>query len=225
LSLALGALMACFLGLGNWQLNRADEKTQLRQQFEQAPGYSALPTGEPVGRYTRVDLNGRFDTERHLLIDNQVHQGRAGVHVLTPFALPDGRWILVNRGWLPLAPDRRVMPAVPTVDEPVAISGRLDRIYRPGRQIGAPDSIRSDTWPQLLTYPEIDAIGQALGVELYPLVLLLDRQHPSGFEDRDWQPVNTGAAKHRARAMQWFTFATTAFIIWIVLGFRREIDS
>ena len=217
----LWGLILCFIGLGNWQLHRADEKEQRVRAFEQAPSYSSLPDRDQVSRYSEVDLQGHFDTRRHLLVDNQLLNGRPGIHVLTPFELDDGRWILVNRGWLPLAPDRRTLPPIPTPGDLMVLSGKLDEIYRPGTRIGPADRLEKDAWPQLLTYPEIEGIGDALEVALYPLVLLLDRQHPAGFEGRDWKPVNTGAAKHRARAMQWFTFAVAAVVIWLFLAIRR----
>ena len=61
----------------------------------------------------------------------------------------------------------------------------------------------------------------ALGTELYTYVLLLGPEHPAGFQDRAWKPVQTGANKHRARALQWFTFLAAAVIIWLVLGLQR----
>ena len=70
----------------------------------------------------------------------------------------------------------------------------------------------------------VDDIAAALGTGLYPLVLKLDADQPSGFAGRDWKPVNTGAAKHRARALQWFTFVIAALVIWLYLGFRRGAE-
>lgn len=219
-TLLLGGLALCFYALGQWQLGRAEEKDLIQQQHDRAPSFDTLPAAGNAPRYARVRLSGRFDTQRHVLVDNQVFQGRAGVHVLTPFQLDDGRWLLVNRGWLPLPADRRSLPDVPTPDGGQKLSGKLDEMYRPGKRLGRDDPLQGD-WPRLVTYPETDAIAKALDHALYPLVLLLDAQHTAGFGDRDWKPVNNSAAKHRARAMQWFTFIAAALIIWIFLGIRR----
>ena len=220
-SLLFTCLILVFLALGRWQLDRAEQKAEIQLQFEQAPSFQVLPEAVKAPRFAHISLKGRFDPERHVLIDNQLLRGRPGVHVLTPFELDDGRWVLVNRGWLPLAPDRQVLPTVPTRSNSQVIGGKLDELYQPGRRIGAPDKVGQDHWPQLLTYPDMDDIAFALGTTLYPLTLLLDEAHSDGFEGRNWKPVNTGAAKHQARALQWFTFVIAALVIWIFLGFRR----
>jgi surfeit locus 1 family protein len=217
----LGCLALAFFWLGNWQLDRAAQKAGLQQSFNEAPAFASLPADAAAVRYARVDVTGRFDPQRHVLVDNRVFFGRAGVHVLTPFRLNDGRTVLVNRGWLPLPPDRRSLPQIPTSREPTTVPAILDRMNLPGRRLGGPDQLVTDSWPQLVTYPDMDDIAAALGVELYPYVLLLDPEHPAGFQDRDWKPVQTGANKHRARALQWFTFLAAAVIIWLVLGLQR----
>ena len=102
----LFALAALFAGLGNWQLERKAEKEALFEQFDNAPALGIGRALERNERFARIEAWGRFDTERHLLLDNRMFRGRAGVHVLTPFILGDGQVILVNRGWLPLPPDR-----------------------------------------------------------------------------------------------------------------------
>lgn len=220
-SATLGSLALAFLWLGNWQLDRAAQKAALQQSFDDAPAFEALPAGAAAVPYARVDVSGRFDAQRHFLVDNRVFSGRAGVHVLTPFRSSDGRTVLVNRGWLPLPPDRRTVPPIPTSPELTTVPGILDQITLPGRRLGNPDQLDPHDWPQLVTYPDMDDMAAALGTELYPYVLLLGPEHPAGFQDRAWKPVQTGANKHRARALQWFTFLAAAVIIWLVLGLQR----
>lgn len=220
-SVLLGGLVLAFLWLGNWQLQRAAQKDELQRQFSAAPAFGTLPEPGQAVRFARVSVAGRFDPDRHVLADNQVYLGRAGVHALSPFQLEDGRALLVNRGWLPLPPDRRTLPPVPTEPAPTTVTGLLDKLALPGRRLGEPDQLQRDHWPQLATYPDLSAIESALGLDLYPYVLLLDAGHPAGFGDRGWRPVQTGANKHRARALQWFTFVAATLIIWLVLGARR----
>ena len=221
LSLLLACMVLAFLALGRWQLDRAEQKAEIQLQFEQAPRLQRLPESDQARRFSQVELIGRFDPDRHFFVDNQVSKGLPGVHVLTPFQLEDSRWILVNRGWLPIAPDRKTLPSAPTDDAIQRISGKLDVLYQPGKRLGEPDNLARDDWPQLLTYPDLDDIHLALGIPVYPLTLLLDEEHPAGFDGRQWRPVNVGATKHRARALLWFTFAAAAIVIWIILGFRR----
>lgn len=216
----LAALAVLFTWLGDWQLQRAGEKQAVLSDFASAPSLSALQQPSNGLRFARLTVAGSFDRDRHIMVDNRVHRGRAGVHVLTPLRTPDGI-LLVNRGWLPIPPDRRSLPPVSTPEGLLRVSGILDRLAPPGRKLGASDRLSSDAWPQLVTYPEPDAIAAALGAELYPLVLLLDADSPGGFADRDWQPVVMTPDRHRGYALQWFALAATAAVAWLLLGWRR----
>jgi surfeit locus 1 family protein len=221
LTLALLLLAVVFLRLGWWQMQRKAEKTELFLQFEQAPAMElerALERSEP---FARVEAWGRYDPDRHILLDNRILDGRAGVHVLTPFRLHDDRTILVNRGWLPMPPDRRSLPVFSTDASQRSIAGILNRLPGGGPQLGDPDALSADRWPQLVTYLERESVAAALGSELPPWLIQLDAQDASGFEGRDWQPAVMGPEVHGAYALQWFALALAALIIWVTLGIRR----
>ena len=107
-------LIAALLALGRWQLWRADAKRALDDRF--AAGADATRTIDretlPLPRYQHIEASGAYDSERQVLIDNMSSgQGRAGYYVITPFALRDGGWILVNRGWVPVGRSRAELPA------------------------------------------------------------------------------------------------------------------
>jgi surfeit locus 1 family protein len=214
-------LATAFTWLGIWQLERKAEKQALFDAFDAAPELGieqALQRQEP---FVRVEAFGRYEPERHVLLDNRIFNGRAGVHALSPFRLGDGRSILVNRGWLPLAPDRRTLPAVPTGADPRTIRGRLVSPPAAGQRLGAPDVLVTDHWPQLVTYLDIDTVAAALETPLENWILHLDADDDSGFGDRQWQPAVMTPAVHGAYALQWLALAMAAVVIWLLLGFRR----
>ena len=221
LTLLLFLLAALFARLGAWQLERMAQKEQLFQRFDSAPALTLAEAIDSETRFARVRAWGRFDTTRHLLLDNRIHRGRPGVHVLTPFHTNDGRTVLVNRGWLPLAADRRVLPDVPTDASPREISGRLTPLGSTGLRLGEADELRADTWPQLVTWLDHEPAARALGINLEHWVILLDAGQSDGFAARDWQPSTMEPATHGAYALQWFSLAATAIVIWILLGLRR----
>ncbi len=225
LTLVLGVLAVLFLRLALWQLDRQAEKQALFDRFENAPAMLIEQAIAQASEFARVDASGNYDVRRQLLLDNRVWQGRAGVHVLNPFMLSDGSSILVDRGWLPLAPDRRSLPAFDTPAGSRSLSGRLSRPPRGGPRLGEADQLVSDHWPQLITYLDVAAASAALDSELQPWILLLDKDDPSGFEDRDWQPSAMAPAVHRAYAVQWAGLCAAAVVIWIVLGFRRGLSA
>lgn len=221
LTILLTVLALVFLRLGLWQLDRKAEKTALFEAFESAPEMRIERALENEVNLARIEARGRYDPSRHLLLDNRIWKGRVGVHVLTPFTLSDGRMLLVNRGWLPLPPDRRSLPDVPTEAADRLLHGRLVRPPSGGPKLGEADVLRPDRWPQLVTYLDLPAAADALDAPLLPWIVQLDARDASGFEDRQWQPAVMQPALHGGYAVQWFgLFAATVFI-WLTLGFRK----
>jgi surfeit locus 1 family protein len=218
LTAVLALLAAIFLSLGSWQLERATSKELTQSAFDTAPLVTSLDGTAPA--WARARLFGRMDPERHLMLDNKLFQGRAGVHVLTPFETREGDLLLVNRGWLPLPPDRSSLPAVPTPDGELELLGRLAPISQPGVQLGEPVALQPDRWPQLMVYPDWARIAAALGRTVHQQVLYLDADNAAGFEDRNWTPFTMGPDRHRAYAVQWYGLAVTAIVIWLILGIR-----
>ena len=221
LSLTLIILASLFGRLGMWQMERKAEKQELFDRFENAPMMRVEQAIEQQERFARVEAWGRYDPQRHILLDNKVWQGRAGVHVLTPFTLKNGRTLLVNRGWLPLPPDRSALPQVTGDGQERLISGRLNILPGGGPQLGEADRLSTDRWPQLVTYFDAVSVEEALGMKLQPWQLQLDPNDDSGFEGRQWQAAVMEPKVHGAYALQWFALAAAAIIIWITLGVRR----
>ena len=221
LTLALLALALLFARLGWWQLERKAEKQLLFEQFVNGPRLSVEQALERGEMFARVEAYGRYDPSRHVLLDNKILNGRAGVHVLTPFTLGDERQLLVNRGWLPLPPDRRSLPGVETDGSLRTIAGILNKPSTGGQRIGEPDVLVADRWPQLVTYLDLDSVSSALNSSLEPWLLQLEPEDESGFEGRQWQAAVMGPEVHGAYALQWFSLAVAALIIWITLGVRK----
>lgn len=118
--LAVAALVAVFVRLGIWQLDRAAE---VRAVNEAIVARAALPV-EPVeslaplgteATYRRAEVRGRYDTAREVILHSRSRNSIAGHHVLTPLVLRDGRAVVVDRGWVPFA--MRV-PPVPQARPP-----------------------------------------------------------------------------------------------------------
>jgi surfeit locus 1 family protein len=221
LAAPLFILALLFGGLGLWQLERKAEKVTLFQRFENAPELTLEHAMAQQEIFAQVEAAGRYDPERHILLDNKILDGRAGVNVLTPFILPDNSVLLVNRGWLPLPPDRRQLPVVPTDASTRTIKGQLNRLPESGPRLGDADVLLADQWPQLVTYLDLLPVSKALNTPLAPWLVQLDASDPTGFEGRQWKAATMKPDVHGAYAFQWFSLAATAIAIWIVLGVRR----
>ncbi len=79
------------LVLGTWQLNRAEQKQALFDDFAAGGAAVALDADssglDGLRRYTPVAAGGRYLGERQFLLDNMVEDGQAGYRVLTPLLL------------------------------------------------------------------------------------------------------------------------------------------
>jgi surfeit locus 1 family protein len=181
-------------------LERKEEKQMLFESFENAPAMSIEPAISQAERFALVNAFGHYDAKRHILLDNKILNGRAGVHVLTPFHLTDGTVLLVNRGWLPMPADRLSLPAVPTDSSPQTITGRLNGLPTEGVRVGAADVLTTDDWPQLVTYLDQKPIESALDEILSGWIIQLDAGDPSGFDGRQWTPAVMEPAVHGAYA-------------------------
>jgi surfeit locus 1 family protein len=220
-TLVLFLLAGLFTTLGMWQSKRAEEKAAIEIQHETAPPLSLGTAIERGSRFSTVDVIGHYDSRRHILLDNQIWQGRAGVYVFTPFYTIGGKAILVNRGWLPLAPDRKTLPEIPTPEHEIVVSGSLNTLPVPGRILGAADQIEQERWPQLVTYLNLPDISESLDTRLEDWVIQLSESEPDGFEGRVWKPVFLSSERHRGYAFQWFALVAACVVMWVYLGFRK----
>lgn len=225
-------LLALFVSLGAWQLRRAAEKAPLFEQFGTGEDLAAITT--PIdsraveeNRYRRLELRGRYDSSRQLLLDNMIHQGQAGYQVLTPFLpLRAERWLLVNRGWVRADPDRGVLPQIAVSEAVRMIQGRIDTLPRPGLKLAMAVPHEAGSWPQVVLFPTFDELEVRLGEPLFRYQLWLDSEYPDGFV-RAWEPRTMAPEQHVGYAIQWFGLAGVVVVMAVVLGVgsvRRRRD-
>jgi surfeit locus 1 family protein len=204
-------LAAAFAGLGSWQVRRAGESRALAARFAataaQPPLTEAPAAWSDDVRFRRLSVRGRYAGERQFLLDNRVRGGVAGYEILTPFELAgERRWLLVNRGWVPADPDRRVLPPVAVDADPRGVRGRVERLPRPGLRLGGPDTVAPLGAVSVVLYPTAAELGDRLGVPLPDYQLLLEDGEPDGFA-RDWRAPGLAPQRHAAYAGQWFLLA------------------
>jgi surfeit locus 1 family protein len=224
---AVAVLVPTFLALGNWQLDRAAAKEallSLRDERLRGDAWVIDAAAPPLDqiRYRSVVVRGTYDVEHQFLLDNQIYQGQAGYHVLTPLKL-DGqadRAILVNRGWVAVGPDRARLPPVGVAPEGVTLHGIADKFtevawHLSGAEVPAPG------WPAVTLVAEPAALSERLGYSILPYQVLLLAAEPQGYV-RDWKPASVDPGKNRGYALQWFAFAGVLTALFVWHGLRRN---
>ena len=215
--------VALFVALGMWQLQRAALKDSIETKFEQrlAQPYRPLQAMHDQAdiEFRRVLLEGKYDTTRNLLVDNQLRRGRAGYHVLTPFQLRDSdQVVLVNRGWAPWGESRATPAPIAAPFNDGGVAGIAYYPSEPALQVGAANP--GGAWPRLIAYIDIDALQASFQGRLQPWVLWLAPEQ-QGHYVREWSPVWMRPEKSRAYATQWFAFALLALVFFVILNLRK----
>ncbi|NJN40102.1 MAG: SURF1 family protein [Gammaproteobacteria bacterium] len=167
-------------------------------------------------------MEGRFAGERGILIDNRMRAGRPGFEVVTPLRIAGSdRYVLVNRGWVAQGRTRSQLPSPDTPEHPVRVEGIAvippERVFELGSSAPA-----GRVWPHL----DLDRYRAWSGLPIQPVVVLQMDGSTDGMQDdgllRHRPAVKSGAAKHRAYALQWYIFAFLTVILYVALNLRRS---
>lgn len=222
--LAMVVLLPLFSWLGMWQWEKAEARFARQAELDarsQGPALEmpvAAAEAEAL-RHHRFALAGEYDAKRQILIDNRVHAGQAGYHVVTPLKLAGSELaVLVNRGWVPAAADRRILPEVPPPAGPVRVSGIA--VIPPARFFtlgGAPAGSAEPVWQNL----DLERFRAGSAYPLQPVVIQLDASAPGGYV-REWPRPDERADRNLGYAVQWFGFAATSLGIWLYYLLRRR---
>jgi surfeit locus 1 family protein len=217
-------LIAAFVSLGLWQLDRAAEKKATKQLFDDDRSIIDLADNLPTTDFQPISATGRYNVEQQFLIDNMISNGRLGYFVLTAFELaPEKPLLIVNRGWIASTRDRSVLPAIPVDAETQEIRGRSGHLPRVGIRPGSAFD-GATGWPKLATFPELPDLSNALGRDILPFVMLLDLDKDSSLV-RDWRPREQGPMTHYSYAFQWFAMAAAVLTILVWQLRKRRNDA
>lgn len=216
--------IAIFTSLGTWQVNRAKEKQILQDKVESQQSKPAFRLNESIDDiadkiYMPVKAAGKYDPENEILIDNQINNGQAGYHVLTPFVLSDNNSvILVNRGWIPLGKSRDILPELTSPAGEIVIEGKLAKHKsKPALVLDNAINIENKVW---MFYDE-QLYAAKTGFTLLPAVILLKEDAPDGYF-REWPKYDANVTMHIGYAVQWYVFAAIVLITYIGVNLKKK---
>jgi surfeit locus 1 family protein len=219
-TLAAIACVALFGAAGVWQHGRMEQKQALRAQLDAALAHPPVPLPVTADwaawRFRPVRVTGTFDAARQVLVDNRVHDGKAGYEVVAPFALDDGRTVLVDRGWVAGGATRAQLPDVPPPAGTVSVQGRVN--LPPAYVELARDADAGPVWQNL----DLKRFAAVTGRELLPV--LVEQTAPATSGDtlvRERPAPDFGVDMHRIYMVQWFIFAAMVAGLWGWFTWKR----
>jgi surfeit locus 1 family protein len=241
MTLATIIVMALCIKAGLWQYNKAQAKLALQTQLnarltEPAVALTdALIAGKMAAstdlRYQRVKFVGVYDTRYQVLLDNQVENTVAGYHVLTPMQVQGSKlYVLVNRGWVAGVPDQvgvnRKLPTIDTPQGPQTIEGdiaipaaKFFSLEAPAADGKWPPILQNQVWQHL----DMKRYAKSMPFGLQPFLVRLDAKSEAGGFVRNWPPPGENISMHMGYAYQWFGFALTLLVIYIVLNLKKKV--
>jgi len=219
------AFCALTVALGLWQTRRAAEKESLQATLDLRAAQPPLklppaPAGWNAIAMRRISAQGEYVERFGILLDNKVHRGRVGYQVVTPLRIAGGNvHVLVNRGWVAAGRTRDDLPRVPVPGGSQVVEGiavvPAGRVYEL-----AADTPRNAVWQHLV----LDRYRAWSGLELAPVVLQQTNDAGDGLA-REWDRPDAGADRHRSYALQWFSLAILAVVLYVVLNTKRRTRS
>jgi surfeit locus 1 family protein len=219
-SLAAAAFIVLTIALGNWQTRRAEEKLEAGRMLDEAargPVVQVPPARvEAAGiEHRRVAARGTFVAGDTFFLDNKVMHGTVGYDVVTPLKLDNsGMHVLVNRGWI-AAGERSRLPDVPTAEGVQTIEGAA--IVPSTRFLELAPEADSGRLRQNLVLQREE---KRLGLILQPFVIEQTSDAVDGLV-RAWERPDLGVERDRSYALQWYSFAALAAVLYVALGFKR----
>jgi cytochrome oxidase assembly protein ShyY1 len=209
--------------LGQWQLNRARERSRGPAEQAERAREQAVPRPLPQvlaprqtfpknGINTRVSVTGSWESSRRLLVSGRELHGRKGFWVLIPLRLADGSAVPVVRGW------------VPTASDPAAVAPVGDRVQVIGLlQPSEPPSQRAPGQTSGLPADQVERVAAPELVNRWPYPLI------TGFVVQQSQTPATGPLptpvpapsidagldlQNLSYAVQWWIFAGLGLFFW-----------
>lgn len=219
------------VGLGFWQLHRADVKRDLQAEYDRRAvdkpvAISSRLQAEADLQFYRVEARGRYEREYEILLDNRVHNGRVGYYVLTPLRIGESNMrVLVNRGWVAQGRTREDLPATPASTREVLVEGVATVPVKGAYRIGPPIDPNKQ-WQTVWQYLNMELVDKKTPFPIQPVVVLLAPESDANGFVREWKRLDAGIAVHQGYAFQWFSLAVAVAAIYILLTVqsRRRND-
>lgn len=233
------AVVAVLVTLGQWQVQRLDERRDQNALLAERIAAPALSVEDLAGdpdldeaalEYRRVTVTGTYLPEEELLLEGRERRGQSGRDSFLPLALDDGTSVLVRRGWVPreLGPPP-LEDAAPPPGE-VTVEGYLERsVPEPG--FGPSNPPEGEL--AILQVPDVARIAPQLPGDTFPMIVRLTAQDPPPVASPDvaargleplpavYEQVPFDEGSHLSYAVQWYSFALLALIAYVAYWIKR----
>ncbi len=208
------------VNLSLWQFHRLDARKTFNSEVRERSSLtvvdvSTLDTSDPLAVEWRLAVvKGTYLADEQVLILNRSQGGIAGMNVLTPLLLADGRAIIINRGFIALSD---TPPPAPTGTVEIKGTLRASEAHTTGQATEASGELTE------FFRLDINRLQQQIDPELIPVALVAERSQPADSSVlTPVSPPELSEGPHLSYAIQWLIFSTAVIVGW-VLAVRKSI--
>ncbi|MEN3950998.1 SURF1 family protein [Iodidimonas sp. SYSU 1G8] len=223
--ITVAAVLVC-AACGIWQLQRMVWKHDLVDKIEQRVELPATPLPSAIEvpddwEYRHVTVTGEFLHDKESYLQAQSGNGNFGWQVITPLRRDDGTVVLVNRGWVPY--EQRAPEARPDglVSGTVTVTG-LVRLPWQQKWLARHFIPPADLEKKLFFEGDLAHMARAHGLKTLPVFVEADETLNPGGWPKGGQTVLKLQDPHLSYALQWFAFAITALVIFVLYHRRKD---
>ncbi|MFT6067149.1 MAG: surfeit locus 1 family protein [Methylophilaceae bacterium] len=225
MTIATLLVMTLCIRLGFWQYDKAQERIvaqgQIDQGLEKPPvQLSAGISDNSQWRYKRVTFKGTYMPEYEILLDNRVHNTKAGYQIVTPVkVVGEEAYVMVNRGWI----EGNLNREAPVYETPTGEYTFVGDLFFPLDKVFTLEVEHSANVPWLSLWQHINMprYQSLVPFKVKPYMVRLAPSNAAGGFVREWPVPKNRITLHLGYAYQWFGFAFTFFVIYIVLNLKQ----
>lgn len=223
------AALAVLLALGTWQVQRLIWKENLLAAIEQRSQAepvglpeieSALAASEPI-EYRTAFADGRFRNagEQHFFA---TFNGQSGFYVYTPLELADGRFLFVNRGFVPYDLKEPATRPESLLEGEQRINGLAREKLEQKPSMVVPDN---DEQANIYYWKDLDLMAARAGLpadKVLPFFLDADATPVPGGLPRGGVTVIDLPNNHLQYAITWYGLALALVAVSLFAWLRRK---
>jgi surfeit locus 1 family protein len=219
--------LAILISLGTWQVERLHWKEGLLADIAERRAAAPVPLADiemmaAQGgdiEYRTVTATGRYinNKERHFFA---TWRGQTGYYIYTPLQLADGRYLFVNRGFVPYENKEPEMRMQGQLTGQQTVTG-LARAKLPGKPSWlVPDN---DVAKNIFYWKDLDVMASSVDLdkaEVVPFFVDADSTpNPAGFPIGGVTQVDL-PNDHLQYAFTWYGLAAVLFVVVAISWFR-----
>lgn len=219
-----------FIKLGFWQYEKAILKQTIQSSFEASnkgltPDLKNHLTDSSILEFKKIRVQGEYETQYQILIDNKVENSSVGYHVVTPLKIVNtDEYVLVNRGWIEAGKTRADLPVFNTPTEALDVEGMA---WIPSKKIFTLENkaqIEADrkVWQPVWQNLDMQKYVKNVPIKILPIIIKLDKKSNAGGFVRNWEMSQERIVTHLGYAYQWFGFAFATLMIYLYLSLSKN---